>query len=266
MTKKQTGLRWVLLAVVAVLFVLVVSYPPAANALRGFVSSATQWILKPFRELGLITDRVSSGITGLLLVYRQNRELLATESRLLIDKTRLEALERENQDLKKALGIKNETKRDIWYADVIGKFAEGRDEYLIVAHDRNIEIPEGAAVFSVDGVLLGFVRVASGNTATVRTLASPSESISARILPAGVYGILKGDNNGEYLVSLIPSSAYINAGDAVVTAGRNAGVNTDTAIGSVVSVERRPTETFLEVRVRSPIEINFVDKVLISAE
>lgn len=133
-------------------------------------------------------------------------------------------------------------------------------------HGRNIEIPEGAAAFSVSGILLGFVRVASGNTATVRTLASPSESISVRVLPAGVDGILRGDNNGEYLVSLIPSASDINAGDAIIAAGRNAEINAGAVIGFVVSVERRPTETFLGVRVRSPVEINFIDRVLISAE
>lgn len=264
--KRRSTFRRISLAVILLVFVAGALYPPTSHIFRNTASVTAQWVLKPFHFFGTILNKGWKNAGGYLSAYRENRDLLNTQALLVADKTRMLILERENQDLRKALGLRDETKRDVFYGDVIGSFAEGRDEYLIVSRDRNRSLPEGAAALSPGGILLGFVRIISDNAATIRLIASPSESISVRILPSGVDGIMRGDNSGEYLISLVPSAAEVNAGDVVVTAGRNLGVPSAVPVGFVANVERRPTETFLWIRVKSPVEANFLDKIFILAD
>ena len=238
-------------------------YDPAEGGARMVVSRLTSWAIGPLHGLANSWNRWGARLYERAAAFRENSELKEINLRLLIDKTELSRLQEENETLRRALKLREETKQAVSDADIIGAFNEGREEYLIINRGSAAGIEEGSAVLSPKSVLVGVVRTVSDETATVRLLASASERLTVSILPANVSAALRGDNSGEYVISLVPADASIGIGDAVVTAGLNEGIPAGIAVGAVAAVGQSAAGSFQEVRVKSPVEILFLDGVLV---
>jgi len=260
---RQVIIRVAGVAAAVILIAVATFYAPASARLRNFFGPTGVWLIAPLHNAGRIIGNSKNQVLDLLTSYRDNQALREQQSEMLVDKAAFLLLQNENQALRSALGIAEEGQRAVAYAAIIGGFAEGRDEYWIINAGISKNIHEGQTVLSADGVMAGIVRTVSQNTATVRLLASPSESLTVTLLPAKIDALLRGDNNGEYVLSLVPDSVEVSRGDVVVTAGRNPGVPSELPVGSVVSIEKRSAESFQDVRLKAPATLQFIDHVII---
>lgn len=246
--RRSKSLRWIWALAAAAMVVLFI-FVPAHSGLRMGIASAGSWLIKPVSTIA----RLPGGFIERIHAFREAGDRAAREEELLIDKAAFELLKRENEVLRRALGMSESRGRQSVYAEVIGGFSEGRDEYLIVKLPDGVFAHEGAVAFSPQGVLIGFVRAATENTATIRLASSPDETVTVTIVGPGVDAVMKGNNNGEYIVSLVPESALVELGDVVVTSGRNPGVPGGTPVGVVVALQKIPGELYYEIRVKSPV-------------
>lgn len=246
--RRSQSLLW-LWALAAVAVVVLFMFLPAKGALRMGIASAGSWLIKPVSAVA----RLPGGIIERINIFRDAVEHASREEGIVIDRAAFELIKQENDALRRALNMVESAKRKSVYSEVIGGFSEGRDEYLIVKLPDGASLHEGAVAFSPQGVLLGFVRAATESTATIRLASSPDETVTVTIVGAGVDAVMKGNNNGEYIVSLVPESALVETGAVVVTSGRNPGVPGGTPVGVVVSLEKIPGELYYQVRVKSPV-------------
>lgn len=231
-------------------------YPPAQRGAREIVGRLSLPVLRPFSIVASASKRMLQSAISFLGAYREVKRLAAFEEALLVEKSENLLLKEQIAHLRNALGVKESLKRAVRVSEVLGTFYENREEFLIIRQIGSAEITEGVPVLSSGGVMVGVVRAASPDTATVRLLSSPSETATVMIEPAGARGVLRGDNNGEYVISLIAKETEVQPGDVVTISGSNFSVPPRTPVGSVVSVGHSPTESFLEVRARSPFDVN----------
>src|SRR3989344_2631750 len=182
-------------------------YDPAEGRARMVVSRATSWAVGPLYGLGKSWNRLGARLYERAAAFRENSELKEINMRLLIDKAEFLLIQKENETLRRALKLQEETKQALSDADIIGAFNEGREEYLILNRGSAAGVSEGSAVLSPEGALVGVVRTVSSEPSTVRLLASASEHLTVSILPANVNAALRGDNSGEYVISLVPADA-----------------------------------------------------------
>lgn len=256
--RRSKSLRWIW-ALAAAAMVILFIFVPAKGALRTGVASLGAFLIKPVSALA----RLPGGFMERINAFRQAAVLREEAERLIVDRADFELLKTENQLLRRALDIQETRKRETAVAEVIGGFSEGRDEYLIVQLSEGVPAHEGAVALSPAGVLIGFVRAATEHTATIRLASSPDETVTVTIVGPGVDAVMKGNNNGEYIVSLVPESALVEPGAVVVTSGRNPGVPGGTPVGVVVSLEKIPGELYYEVRVKSPVAFASLSDVIL---
>lgn len=260
--------RWVRQIAVALPFLLLgllFLSPRTASWGRNAFDRAATPIIGIVHALGSGSSAAAEAIRSRIFFSAAERQFEAEREALAVERSEFETLRRENQDLRSALGLRARIGRAVAYADVIGSFNEGRDEYLILSVPTGADFLEGAAVFSPSGSFVGILRTVAEVSASVRLVSSPSETMTVKILPSGIEAISTGDNNDEMILSLVPENAEINIGDPVVTAGRNAGIPPETLVGTVVSIERHTTDAFLGVRVKSAAAFRRLDQVTVSA-
>lgn len=262
MTRTVTLRRIAILAVIALSLSIVIFYPPLREGTRTTLRSSSRSVLLPLRRAGAFSRGIWTNISASFLSYRENQSLRAERETLLVDKIEFEQLKRENNELRDALDMQMAMKRPVARAAVVGSFAEGRDEYLII-EKGDIDVKEGSPVLSSDGVLIGIIRTVDQRTATARFITSPAESVTVQIYPSGAEGVMRGDNSGEYAVSLIPREASIRPGDAVATAGRNAAIPAGTPVGIVVEAAESESNPFLDVRVKTPVDLSLIEYVIV---
>lgn len=253
-------LKWGLVFLLIILVLFLIFYKPAGARARDFAIASTSWVLGPVHRIGSLFSKGWDSLKERARAYSENQQLRAREALLLVDKTEFENLRQENEEMRKALEIKKDLKRNTTYSEVLGNFSEGRDEYLIISQNDASSIHEGSPVLSPEGIFVGVVRTAGDTSATVRLLASPTETMTVRLSPAGIEGVATGNNNGEYLISLIPENANVSIGDVAISAGRNENIPGGIAVGDVVSIEHE-SGGFLKIVVRSPQNANLLDHV-----
>ncbi|KKW27813.1 MAG: Cell shape-determining protein MreC [Parcubacteria group bacterium GW2011_GWB1_52_7] len=259
----RVSIWWLSAILFLALAVVLLFYNPAELGARTAVNRLTSWAISPLYELGKSWNRLGARLYERTAAFRENSELKEINARLLIDKAEFLRLQKENETLRRALKLQEETQQALSDADIIGAFSEGREEYLIINRGSAAGVSERSAVLSPEGALVGVVRTVSSETSTVRLLSSASEHLTVSILPANVNAALRGDNSGEYVISLVPADAPIAIGDAVVTAGLNDNIPAGIAVGTVAAAGESAAGSFQDIRVKSPVEILFLDRVLV---
>ncbi|MBI3627875.1 MAG: rod shape-determining protein MreC [Candidatus Sungbacteria bacterium] len=249
--------RWIFLGLLGVVVMSILVFAPVRRFSTSAVSKIFSPIVRPFHLAG-------TWVRGGMIRLSAWEGAIANQDaieHLAVDKAVFESLKKENADFRALLAIRASTKRNGEYAEVTGGFHEDRDEYITIATSG--EIPEGSVVLSPSGILIGIVRTSTADQATVRLISSPSETVTVSILPANAEGVLVGDNNGEYQISLIPGSAQVHTGDPVLSAGRNENILPGTLIGYVAEALYVSGDTFLSVRAKVPLDAMNLDHVFV---
>ena len=226
---------------------------------RSASATALNILFKPLGRLAAISRTLKHPIQAIA----ENEELHFQLENISLDRVEFERLKTENAALRTALGLKEALRRPVIAAEISGEFNEGRDEYWLIDRGARDGISEGDVVVSPNGVLIGTIRTVAETVATLRLLSSSSESIAVIIMPSGISAILRGDNNGEYVVSLVPEKSAVNVGDIVESGGKNESVPSGLPIGSVVNVEHRAAEAFQDIRVKTTAPLGSLDRVLV---
>jgi len=243
-----------------IVLLLLILFVPALNqkvreTLSGFVRTALS-SLSSVRSVSAIIVRPLSAIS-------ENDALHRELESVSLDRAELERLRVENGSLKKILNLDENLHLLSISGNVIGEFAEGRDEYWVLDVGSGSGISEGDAVVSPSGILIGIIRTISKTTSTLRLISSPSESFAIHLMPSNIDAIAQGDNNGEYVVTLVPADAQINLGDVVLTAGRTGWIPAGLLVGMVVDVQHNEASPFQNVRLKSSAPLGGLDRVFI---
>jgi len=241
------------------MLVFLVAAESVGSRFRAASASVFNILLHPFGRLAAISRTLKHPIQAIA----ENEELHRQLESISLDRAEFERLKTENAALRTALGLKEALRRPVIIAEISGEFNEGRDEYWLIDRGARDGISEGDVVVSPNGVLIGIVRTVAETAVTLRLLSSASESVAITIMPSGISAILRGDNNGEYVVSLVPEKSVVSVGDIVESGGKNENVPSGLPIGSVVNVEHRAAEAFQDIRVKTIAPLGSLDRVLV---
>lgn len=263
MIRILTG-RWVITGLALILVLGIIFYAPFGGAMRGTLAGLMRPAVDAVHTFSLSLRRFGAWVEDRFIKSDEERQFRRERESLIVERARLEEINRENVSLRALLGLKERGLAQLTALDVAGNFSEDRDEYLILSPSSDSFLKEGDAVFSPAGAFVGIIRTVSENSATVRIISSPSETMTVRIHPSGVEAVFQGDNNDEGILALVPESAEIQIGDVVTTAGRNAGIPAGIPIGDVVEIVRHTTDTFLGVRVKLAANTRSLERVFVA--
>lgn len=176
-----------------------------------------------------------------LINYRsiaaENNRLKDELGRLSVDFVKLSGLEKENDYLKKELGLLKTKKYDYAMASVIGRQI-GNDQIIILDKGSNDGITAGQPTIANQGVIVGKILRVEQNRSFLELLTSPESQLAAALAQtSGTSGLIKGKIGNYLVMEQIPQSQQIKNGDLIITSGLEEKVPRGFLVGSVAQVE-----------------------------
>ena len=157
-------------------------------------------------------------------LQEENVRLKEELSQLEEDSRRADALERENERLRAALGM-SEVREDFKLVDcyVISRSSQEWSSTFTVNRGSSSGIRAGMCAITANGEVVGLVSEAGLNYAVIKSVMDSSLEISATIASSGYNGMVQGGyasgKAGLLRMDYLPSNSVIRNHDQVVTSG-----------------------------------------------
>lgn len=189
--------------------------------------NVTGTVFAPFRKVGTAIGNFFSYNYGRLTGYdelvEENNNLRSQLSKAEFKLRQNESLAKENEDLKKYLGLKDmHDDYELVYANVTGRGVGNSDKVLIIDAGKRDGLTQGQIVMTNDGVV-GVVSDVGTAFAEVTTVLDTDISIGAMIVRTHDIAILEGSTRyqgeGKCVLSLLPNANSAQTGDTVQTSG-----------------------------------------------
>lgn len=147
-------------------------------------------------------------------------------------------------------------------ADVIGLDTSGALRSITINRGTRDGIAIGMPVVTQLGLVGRIIRV-SANASQVQLITDQNSAVSGRLQTSRAEGSVLGLLTGNLRMDFIPLEAEIVEGDLVVTSGLGGNFPPDIVIGQVVSRRSFDFEVDQEAEVRSLIDFNTLEFVLV---
>lgn len=187
----------------------------------------------------------------------QQRQKLEQQVRdLRAENRQIAELTKENDFLKKELGVTRQRNLELELAKLIEVTSTGPYRTALIDRGKDVNITPGMAVIFQGQVLLGVVQESYAHSALLRLVNDPRLSINVRAQTANIVGKTRGGLEQGLFIDLITSQEEIKEGDLIVTSGLD-GLPDTLEVGLVANVKQVSGALFKTVRV-DPSFVNFL--------
>ena len=200
----------------------------------------------------------------------ENLRLKEEMSRLEEDSRRADALERENERLRAALGM-SEVREDFKLVDcyVISRSSQEWSSNFTVNRGTSSGIQAGMCAITANGEVVGLVSEAGPNYAVIKSVMDSSLEISATIASSGYNGMVQGGyasgKEGLLRMDYLPSNSVIRNHDQVVTSGSTV-YPRNLIIGHVVDADFDDTGVAKYALLEPAVNVASLEQVFIVTE
>ncbi len=211
-----------MIAAAAVVAAFCLAVPkPAARRLAGFLQDALAPIEAPLARIKNALDRTVTPARRVTPAVYES--LLAEVTRLRHERRRIESLDLENRQLRRMLDLPAPPGWRLLAADILARDVNAWWQTARLNRGSADGVAPDLPVLSPDG-LVGRVLRVSRSTCDVLFLVDPRCKVSARVLPGGALGVVRGQGvswrgqPGCRMEYLSPAAA-VRPGDDVVSSG-----------------------------------------------
>ncbi len=224
----------------------------------------------PFRYAAAATARLISSLVSeyvyLVDVKRDNNRLFRKVSRLEQDARELSRVRRENERLRKLLGMKESLPVETVSAVVTTKTAT---EFFRVAHvvldAGSSPVQENMPVIAPDGAV-GLVKRVAGDTATVFLVPDAGFGVDVVLPRTGARGYVRGTGDeSTYMIKIeyAQRADEVNVGDLFVTSGVGCRFPAGIPVARVTEVVKRDFGEYQQVKAEPTVDFSRLEEVLI---
>lgn len=243
------------LKLVSVIIILIIIIFISSRGADNSVKGAILWIANPF----LKTFHIFSGGTRGFFQFlgsigdlkNENEKLLKENQILVAEIAKLKDTAKENEILRKELGLIPKNKYDLEASFVIGQDAFGSRSFIFIDKGKNKEIREDMAVIISNGILVGKVKEVFMDTAKVVLITDRDNAVNSETLESGAKGIIKGVYGLGTIMDMISQSEVVKEGDTVITSGLGGGLPRGLFIGKIGEVKQSEDKLFQQATIFS---------------
>lgn len=218
-------------------------------------------ILKPILGVSESLGRVFGGIMGALtgIPHRLDEEARLREeaASLRAEVAYMDALGRENDELRAALGRIREAKLDAVEARVVARSVSGASDYLLLDAGVQDGISVGMPVLLRGEILVGHIFEAGEHTASAKLISDTGEKTEVHMPKNGLTSVAQGNGLGVFSIN-IPSSILVERDESIFSAGAHPFL-----LGFVTEIEKSPSGPFQTVRSNIPFNLYDIARVYI---
>lgn len=222
------------------------------NSLSGILNRLTLSLsatLEEFNNLGQLRDRIAEleeQLARRQIESIQLREAASDYERLISLLSYTSALE----------------DQEYLTADVIALEQTGIARSIIINRGTRDGIAVGMPV-STDLGLVGRIIRVSANASQVQLINDENSAVSSRLQATRAHGSIVGQASGVLRLTMVDLDEEIRQGDLVITSGLGGNFPADIVVGQVTSVRQFEFELFQEAEVRSLVDFETLEFVLV---
>ncbi len=211
--------------------------------------------------VGFLNDKllIFPNITAL---KKENQILRELNIELSNEVTKNFLAEKENNELRKLLDLKQKSKQNIVFADVVGIEKIGNRNYLIINKGSGQGLDFGMTV-RTDAGLVGSIVATSGGYSIVETIYNPDVKVSVAIANSSLKGIATWDGKTNLILDNIPKTIQVKSGEQVVTSNFSSRFPSDIPLGYVRSIEPPKSSLFWKIIIQPYAIYNQVQQVVV---
>lgn len=257
------GLRWLLLAALSILLMVVDHREQHLDAVRKAISATVY-------PLRVVVDAPVSAWRWLQSTTAERNELLLENSRLnaerLLTHARLQryaALEAENARLRAMLEATSRVTDRVRVAEIMSVSSNPYRHAIVIDKGQQDDVYDGQALIDADGVV-GQVIEAGILSSQALLISDPDHALPVEVNRNGLRTIAFGTGEYDRLeLQYLPNNADIEVGDLLVTSGLGGTFPAGYPVGIVEAVERLPQEPFARVAARPAAALNQVREIML---
>ena len=264
------------LKIIAIIAVLLTA---ALSVMAGLTNHSipellVQGILAPFRAAGTSLTKTAERYYSYMFRYEaleaENEALKKQVAELQDTARKADATERENTRLRNTMKLleSHDTYEEV-DAYIIGWSSTDWSNTLTINRGTNAGIAENMVAITDNGEVVGLVSQVGPNFAVVKTVLDSTLEISATIATSGYNGMVSGgyiEGNDKYLqMDYLPSSAIIRNKDQVVTSGSTV-YPRDLVLGRIIDAGYDDTGVAKYAVLEPAVNISSIEQVFVITE
>lgn len=247
----------------------VLGYINKQAARQGHASLAqeiTRGMVLPFsmgaRGVMVAGEEIKDAARPRTMLLRENAELRKKVQELTLDNMQLRAKAYENINLRKELGFRQSSDRDMISAEVIGRRESAWFDTASINVGTNQGIEKSAAVVNHNG-LIGQVLVANKFSSEIVALTNPGSAVGGMIERSRCAGIVQGGGFDYLIMAYLAKDADVKVGDIVVTSGMGKVIPKGFVIGRVAEVNRSQVSMTASAKVIPSVRFDQIEQVFV---
>ncbi len=268
MFDRSKRVRWLLvILIVASLAIITVDYRGKGNGPFERIGHVALTILSPIQH-GLVTifrpvGNFFAGFTEVPTLRSRVSTLQRQVAELRAGENTVAEIERENESLRKLLGIRDRYNLDTVAAQVIGVSPSNFERTVFIDRGSRAGVKKDMPVIAGDGLVGRVIRVGP-STSEILLLIDRTSAVASRVVPSGETGLLEGDGSENTKLELFNPDAKLGVGDRVVTSGYDRGLYPPgIPIGTVVSAPPAQSNLSRVVAIQPYVDFSSLDYVLL---
>lgn len=263
-----------ILVSVTVVTLVVIGLSSIQNSKINLVGDVFSTVLSPFQRFMNYSDKKINDFFAhfedIDKLRKENEELRQTVTKLVYENEKLIDLKIKNEELRKALDIKDQySTMDMIGANIIAKDMGNWFDIFIIDRGAKDGISNNYPIVTSNG-LVGRVMQTDVFTSKVISIIDEDSSISARLSRTSDIVVVKGDRKlkeqGLCIMTYIPADADISAGDRVETSGVGGIYPKGILIGKVKEVRQRTNELDRYAIIEPAVDFKRLEEVFILRE
>lgn len=231
---------------------------------RGLLATPINWISGLFNRATLDTVVSIDQSSDLEVLRRRNADLEEALAQFQAELVDLREIASDYQRIAELLNYTSSRQNEEYVtADVIA-LADANVPLRTIVINRGARdgVAVGMPVVTQQG-LVGRIINVTANASRVLLITDSSSAISGRLQTTRAEGSVVGQPAGDLLMVFIPLDAQVPEGDLVITSGLGGNLPSDIVIGQVTNVQQREFDLTQQATVRSLINFDTLEIVLV---
>lgn len=207
-------------------------------------------VLYPVQKTALLPRDVATSVgsyfSSVQVLKRENERLRIQATQQALEGLRNQALQAENQQLKKLLQARQSTASPTLLAEIL---YDARDPYsrkLVIDRGSNDGVRPGQPVVDDKGVVGQITRVFQVSS-ELTLLTDREQAIPVQVIRTGSRGVAYGAEAGMLELRYMASNVDVQQGDVLTTSGIDGVYPAGLPVGQVVHVERKAENVFARI-------------------
>jgi len=236
----------------------IVKMAPRGTSIRQGIAEVFYFPLKAFHASVESTNDFFRTHTSLV---RENKFLKEELTKLSFALTRADEIQRENEHLKKLLGIKQTAPRYVTTATVVARDSVSFFRTILV--DKGIQDGITNATFiATDKGLVGRIVEPYDASSRVMLITDPDSRVTGIVSTTRDQGIIYGTGRHFLIMKYLPPQNAVAKGATVITSGLGGVYPKGFMVGVVARVQKDPTGLYAYAIIIPSAELNKLEEVL----